>query len=76
MQQLALAQEERTFADKRYVSFPIVQSLLHSNGFSANQNSVAIAFDEMRAEMENHQLGSRHNRHHPLIDLIKDQVSL
>lgn len=73
-------QEGRTFNDKWYVSYPVVQTLLRLNGFSASQNNVAAVFEELKEEMDDHhdkhQLGSRHNRRHPMIEIIQDKVKL
>jgi hypothetical protein len=73
-------QEGRAFNDKWYISFPVVQSLLRANGFSANQKNVAAVFEELKEALEHHhekhQIGSRHNRRHPKIEKIAELVSL
>ena len=73
-------QEGRAFEDKWYISFAVLQTLLRANGLSANQKNVAVVFEQMREQLEQHhdqhQLGSRHNRRHPLIEKIIERVSL
>ncbi|MGI0483781.1 protelomerase family protein [Pantanalinema rosaneae CENA516] len=73
-------QEGRAFDDMWYISFPVLQTLLRSNGLSANQKTVAIVFEQMQAELEQHhdkhQIGSRHNRRHPDIEKIVEAVTL
>jgi Telomere resolvase len=73
-------QQGRTFEDKWYISFPVLQSLLRANGFSANQKILAVMFEEMREQLEihhdRHHLGSRHNRRHPDIKKIIQTVCL
>jgi hypothetical protein len=73
-------QDGRAFDDKWYISFPVVQTLLRENGLSANQKNVAIVFEEMKEELEEHHdkhaIGSRHNRRHPKIEKIAEIVSL
>jgi len=47
---------------------------------SANQKNVAVVFEQMKEELENHHtkhyLGSRHNRRHPTVEKIIDIVKL
>lgn len=71
---------DRTLNEKWYISFPVVQTLLRTNGLSANQNNVSTVFEEMKQELEQHHdqhhLGSRHNRRHPDISKIAQLVSI
>jgi hypothetical protein len=73
-------QQGRTFDDKWYISFPVVQTLLRAYGLSANQKNVAAVFEELKEELEHHhdrhKIGSRHNRRHPNVEKIKEVVSL
>lgn len=73
-------QEGTKFNDMWYISFPVVQTLLRANKLSANQKNVAVVFDEMKDDLDNHHhhhgIGSRHNRRHPNLEKIVDLVSL
>ena len=73
-------QGDRSFPEKWYISFPVVQTLLRANGLSANQNLVGTVFEEMRQALEqhhdHHNLGSRHNRRHPDLAKIAQLVPL
>lgn len=73
-------QQGRTFDDKWYISFPVVQTLLRAYGLSANQKHVAAVFEEMKEELEQHHdkhaIGSRHNRKHPNIEKIIENITL
>ncbi|MBD2327879.1 protelomerase family protein [Alkalinema sp. FACHB-956] len=73
-------QEGRTFNDKWYISFPVVQTLLRAHGFPANQKNVAAVFAELQDELDHHhhqhRIGSRHNRRHPNLGTIADLVNL
>lgn len=73
-------QDEHSFDQKWYISFPVVQTLLRINGMSANQKNVAQVFEEMKQELDHHHgqhgIGSRHNRRHPQVEKIAQVISL
>jgi hypothetical protein len=73
-------QHDRSFDDKWYISFPVLQTLLRSYGLSANQKNVSVVFDELKQELEHHHerhaIRSRHNRRHPNIEKITQLVNL
>ncbi|OLP19846.1 hypothetical protein BST81_03470 [Leptolyngbya sp. 'hensonii'] len=73
-------QDGRALNDKWYISFPAIQTLLRAHGMSANQKLVAQVFEEMKAELEHHHdrhgMGSRHNRRHPDLTKIVQQINL
>lgn len=73
-------QSDRPIHEKWYISFPVVQTLLRTYGFPANQSNVSTVFKQMKQELEQHHeqhnLRSRHNRRHPELSKITKLIYL
>jgi integrase len=68
----------REFDEKWYISFPVLQQLLRSSGYSASQPRLQQALKERETEIEQHHqhhgLGQRHNVRH--VRTIDEDISM